>query len=92
MDCKLYIFTNRDFIHDVLTNGNVNVKWCFVIGQCHGNGSHFDVDVDATRASNVVHLTNKTRFYNKGYDCCHCDLQPNSDQDATVFKRSSPRP
>ncbi len=34
---------------------NANVEWCFVIGQCHGNGALFDVGVGATCASNVVH-------------------------------------
>ncbi len=34
---------------------NANVEWYFVIGQCHGNGTLFDVGVDVTCASNAVH-------------------------------------
>ena len=46
---------NGDFMQRRFTERrvNANVEWCFVIGQCHGNGARFDVGVDATCASNV---------------------------------------
>ncbi len=44
-----------DFMQRRLTERRVNAKveWCFVIGQCHGNGALFDVGT--TCAPNVVH-------------------------------------
>ncbi len=45
---------NRDFMQRRFTERrvNTNVGWCFMIGQCHGNGALFDVGV--TCASNVM--------------------------------------